>query len=198
MMKRAGRLVFIAGVITFFPSSAEAHLVSSGMGPFYDGVTHLFLSLDDVLGVIALALFAGLHGKARGRATLVALPAAWILGGLAGLQNATEIAAPAASAVSILAVGALLAANAPVPSAAFLVLAAAFGAFHGFLNGTTAAAGMGLTGLAGIALAVFILAALLASFAVGLEKQWLRIAVRVAGSWIAAFGLLMIGWTLRP
>jgi hypothetical protein len=33
---------------------------------------------------------------------------------------------------------------------------------------------------------------------VSLRTAWARIAVRVGGSWIAATGLLMIGWTLRP
>jgi len=32
---------------------------------------------------------------------------------------------------------------------------------------------------------------------VSLRPAWSRIAVRVAGSWLAAIGLLMIGWSLR-
>jgi hypothetical protein len=34
----------------------------------------------------------------------------------------------------------------------------------------------------------------MASALVVSEKPWARIAVRVAGSWIAAIGLLMFGW----
>jgi hypothetical protein len=30
---------------------------------------------------------------------------------------------------------------------------------------------------------------------VSLERPWTRIAVRVAGSWIVAVGLLYLGWT---
>jgi hypothetical protein len=33
---------------------------------------------------------------------------------------------------------------------------------------------------------------------VALRAPWTRIAVRVAGSWIAAIGLLLAGWALRP
>jgi hypothetical protein len=29
-----------------------------------------------------------------------------------------------------------------------------------------------------------------------LRIVWMRIAVRVAGSWVAAIGLLMLGWSL--
>lgn len=32
---------------------------------------------------------------------------------------------------------------------------------------------------------------------VSIKAFWARIAVRVMGSWIAATGLLMIGWSLR-
>jgi hypothetical protein len=32
---------------------------------------------------------------------------------------------------------------------------------------------------------------------VAIRAPWGRIAVRVAGSWIVAIGLLLLGWTLR-
>jgi hypothetical protein len=30
-----------------------------------------------------------------------------------------------------------------------------------------------------------------------MRVRWVRVAVRVAGSWIAAIGLLMLGWAMR-
>jgi hypothetical protein len=36
-----------------------------------------------------------------------------------------------------------------------------------------------------------------AAFVIQLRAYWARIAVRVAGSWIAASGLLMLGWSFR-
>ena len=47
--------------------AAQAHLVTTGLGPIYDGVGHFFLSPEDVLIAIALALFAGMRGPAAGR-----------------------------------------------------------------------------------------------------------------------------------
>jgi hypothetical protein len=44
---------------------------------------------------------------------------------------------------------------------------------------------------------VFVLVALTAALVVQLRAHWARIAVRVAGSWIAASGLLMLGWAVR-
>jgi hypothetical protein len=51
--------------------------------------------------------------------------------------------------------------------------------------------------LLGLLAALFVLVALVAAGVVSLHQQWTRIAVRVAGSWMAAIGLLMLGWALR-
>jgi hypothetical protein len=51
--------------------------------------------------------------------------------------------------------------------------------------------------LAGLVSAVFLVVALAAAFVVRLRADWARIAVRVAGSWIVAIGLLMLGWSVR-
>src|ERR1700732_3770000 len=64
--------------------SAHAHLMNTGFGPFNDGLTHLFVTPEDLLPVIALALLAGLRGPRFGRAVLFALPAACLGGTLAG------------------------------------------------------------------------------------------------------------------
>ena len=73
-----------------------------------------------------------------------------------------------------------------------------FGFFHGYLNGT----GInrfddGAYVLAGLAATVFVVVAVFASLVIPLRRPWARIAVRVAGSWIAASGLLLLGWALR-
>ena len=44
---------------------------------------------------------------------------------------------------------------------------------------------------------VFVVVALLAGLSSAARVPWTRIAVRVAGSWIAASGLFMLGWSLR-
>ena len=72
------------------------------------------------------------------------------------------------------------------------------GLHHGFLNG--AGLGASLASLAarvGLAAAVFALVALASAPVVALRVDWTRIAVRVAGSWIAASGLLWLGWAAR-
>ena len=58
-------------------------------------------------------------------------------------------------------------------------------------------AGAGVLGLLGLLAALFVLVALVAAGVVSLHQQWTRLIVRVAGSWMAAMGLLMLGWFLR-
>ena len=51
--------------------------------------------------------------------------------------------------------------------------------------------------LLGVGLSIFTLVSFTAAFVASLRADWTRIAVRVAGSWAFAIGLLMIGWTIR-
>jgi hydrogenase/urease accessory protein HupE len=105
---------------------------------------------------------------------------------------------PIIAAAWFLLLGGLLAADAKLSLRVTTALAVLLGIYHGYLNGT----GMGQSesaavALIGLAFGVFVLIALAAAFVVQLRAQWARIAVRVAGSWIAASGLLMLGWATR-
>lgn len=180
------------------PVYAEAHLVNTGLGPFYDGVSHLFIAPEDLLTVIALGLLAGLAGPQHGRVVLFSLTGAWVAGGLLGLTQTREFAFPLGTMVSFLVAGALVAMDRKLPLAAILAFSTMLGLLHGWLNGSAMVANnSGWLGLAGVSASVFILAALLAAFVVWLQSAWARIGVRVAGSWIVAVGLLMVGWTVR-
>src|SRR5439155_5811205 len=66
--------------------AAHAHLVSTGFGPFYDGAAHFFVSIEQLLPVLALALLAGLRGPRAGRYAIALLPSAWLVSGLVGLR----------------------------------------------------------------------------------------------------------------
>jgi urease accessory protein len=193
---RCGRLAAIFPLV--WPAGADAHLVSTGFGPFYDGVIHLALSPDDLLAVLAIALLSGLCGARHVRAVLFMLPTAWIVAGWLGLQRATEVSVPVVDTLSFLVLGALVAADRKMPWSLVAGLALGLGLLHGFMNGTAMArGGSGVTALLGTTAAIFVIVALVAGFVVSLRAAWARIAVRVAGSWIAAIGLLMLGWAFR-
>jgi hydrogenase/urease accessory protein HupE len=174
------------------------HLASTGLGPLYDGVAHLFVSVEDLLPVTTMALLAGLNGKRAGRVTLLVLPAAWMAGGLAGHAVGRTLPGSLLAAASMLVLGALTAADRRLGDRMVMALALLLGVLHGWLNGADiAAAGREALGLVGIAAAVFVVVALGAAVVVSLRAAWARIAVRVAGSWAAAIGLLLLGWELR-
>ncbi len=192
-------LLGIALAAAALPTTARAHLNSTGMGPVYDGVLHFVLSPEDLVPVLGLALFAGLRGTAQGRRALFVLPVAWLLGGLAGMTASARGGSPFVSAAWFLLLGGLVAADIRLPQGATVALTVLLGLSHGWLNGS----GMGDIGAAAVALlgltaSVFVVVALGSALVVSLRAQWARIAVRVAGSWIAASGLLMLGWAARP
>jgi hydrogenase/urease accessory protein HupE len=177
---------------------AEAHLNATGMGPIYDGLMHFLTSPEDLVPALAVALLAGLRGASFGRRTLFTLPAAWLLGILCGLTAAAASTGTLGASIWLLVLGGLVVADAKLSMRAMTALSALLGLVHGYLNGT----GMGLSVQAiaaalGIAAAVFVLVVLVAALVVQLRAHWARIAVRVGGSWIAASGLLMLGWSIR-
>jgi hypothetical protein len=192
------RWVTLLAAGLLLPAAAQAHLVSTGLGPFYDGLSHFVLTPEDLLPALALALLVGLNGALAGRTTLFVLPAAWLAGGLIGLAWPTTASVPALTIVSFLMLGAMVAADLRLRLAWSIGLAVLLGGVNGYLNGSAmAVAKLGLAGLAGIVSALFVAVALAAALAVAQRAPWARIVVRVAGSWVAAAGLLLLGWSLR-
>jgi urease accessory protein len=197
LWRRKGRGGALAiAVLLCVPSRASAHLVTTGMGPVYDGIVHLLQSPDDIVPVIALALYAGLRGAAAGRRAMLLLPLAWFIGGLVGSHFPSEITFPI-PAISFLVLGGLVAADLRMPVPAVSGLVIILGLTHGFLNGAVMRAGPGTSGLIGIMAVLFVLITFGSALVVSLKKYWARIVVRVAGSWVAAVGLLMVGWAMR-
>jgi hydrogenase/urease accessory protein HupE len=180
------------------PSLAHAHLVTTGLGPFYDGAMHLALSPEDLLGLFAAALLAGLGGPQAGRWTLAILPTAWLFGAAVGLTVPDVPSFPGLSIMTFVALGLLVALDVKLPAAGVALIAGLFGLVHGLFNGVAlAAANAGMINVLGIVTAVFVLLLLISAAVVSLRPAWTRIAVRVAGSWIVAVGMLMFGWLYR-
>ncbi len=180
------------------PSTAHAHLVTTGLGPVYDGVSHLVLSPDDLLPAVAVGLYAGLRGAVYGRRAIFALPLAWLLGGFAGLLLPGLHFPSAMGAASFLLMGTLVASDLKMPLSGFLTLTVLLGLAHGMANGASMASAHGAPrALVGIALTLFTVLTLSSAFVLTLKAHWTRIAVRVAGSWILATGILLLGWSLR-
>ncbi len=197
-MRRVRRICILATALLAAPSMALAHLMNTGLGPVYDSAWHLLVSPGDLLGLVAATLLAGLRGARAGRLTVIALPAAWFAGGLAGLTLTTPVDLPGLSVLSFVILGVLVAVDPKLPPAAVATLAGLYGALHGVLNGSTLGViGAGPLALVGIVITVLVTALLISAAVVSLRPPWTRIVVRVAGSWVAAVGMLMFGWLVR-
>lgn len=197
-MRPADKTGIAAMALLCMPSVALAHLVNSGLGPFYDGALHLLLSPGDLLGLVAAALLAGLCGSRAGRLTVIALPAAWLLSGLIGLNLPVTLDLPWLSVLSLVILGVLVAADLKLPPIAIAALGGLYGVLHGLLNGSALAAiGAGPLSLFGIVATVVMVVLLVSAAVIPLKAAWTRVAVRVAGSWVVAVGMLMVGWFIR-
>jgi hydrogenase/urease accessory protein HupE len=169
---------------------AEAHLVTTGLGPVYDGISHFLGSPEDLVPVVALALLAGQCG-------LFMLPAAWLAGALAGLAAAAT-PPPDPSWLVFVLLGGLVAAYLRPPQAVVTAIACGLGFFNGFIDGSgMSSPAASVLSLIGIAATVFVVTALPAAVVVAFTWPPAKIAFRVLGSWTTATGMLMLGWSLR-
>ena len=173
-------------------------MINTGLGPFYDGLAHLFVTPEDLLPVIAIALLGGLRGAHFGRTVLFVLPVAWLAGSFAGRFSPVPLTLPALTAAFTVILGGLVAADRPLSVTLVAGCGLLLGLLHGVLNGIELARQHSIiSSSVGVFVALFVVVSLLAGQVTAVRTAWARVAVRVAGSWIAASGLLMLGWTLR-
>jgi urease accessory protein len=176
---------------------AQAHLVTTGLGPLYDGAAHFAATPEDLLPVAGLAVLAGLRGPAHGRWILFVLPLLWLAGAFAGQALPASVGEGLAAA-SFLMVGGLVATDAPLPVWGSAGIAALVGVALGYSDGSTLPTyGSGVLILLGIVATVFAVFALIVALVLPQRSRLARLAMRVSGSWIAAVGLLLLGWSLR-
>jgi hydrogenase/urease accessory protein HupE len=182
--------------LLLWTTPASAHLVTTGLGPVYDGIGHLVMTPEDLIPTLAIALFAGLRGAAPGRRALFVLPLAWFAGGLLGVIIEGLPTLPVA-AISFLILGVLVAADLNLSQKLFTAVVIVVGLVHGVMNGVALKDSAGILGLIGIMATLFVIVAIVSAFIVSLKQPWAKIVVRVAGSWVAAMGMLMFGWLMR-
>lgn len=189
----------VAAVVLGHTRAANAHLVSTDLGPFYDGAAHPLVSPQDMLTILGLSILAAYGGAISGRRLVVSLTLAWAAGvcvGFAVVDGPLEF--PIATSSVILLLGILGLFKLLVPSGVLISVSAFIGLARGVMNGSAArsADGQWLSVL-GIVLGVFVLGALLTGGSKWLDDRRTAVVLRVIGSWIAAIGLLMLGWELR-
>jgi hydrogenase/urease accessory protein HupE len=201
MSPETRRTGLVAALLAAVSPSANAHLVSARFGDFYVGLMHPLTAFENALPWLALALLVGLQTARVSRAALVAFPAAVAVGAastqllpaLSGIANA--------NAASFVVLGVLVAIAPRIRLALLVALTTLVGLTHGYDNGLAFTRGGNLSlFVGGVASAAYLSLTLVAAGAYRLSAlaTWGTVALRAAGSWIAAIGIMITGLTLAP
>ncbi|MEI5680724.1 hypothetical protein AAAK29_20715 [Mesorhizobium sp. CCNWLW179-1] len=192
---RRGAVGVLSGMALCAPTPSHAHLVSSGLGPFYDGALHLLLTPMDLVGLATLSLFAGSQGATAGRLLVIVAPIAWLLAGAVALFSQVDGSFAIANAGALVLLGGSVALGLKTSSTVAAVAAAVFGGLLGFQSGVELRAAdadwVALIGTVAVVLAVTIL---ISALVISYTAFTFQVVQRVLGSWAAATGLLSLGW----
>lgn len=178
------------------PTSASAHLVSTRFGELYGGILHPLTTLVHVVPWLGLGLLGGLQSARVSRWASVALPLA------AGMGSGLGAILPGfggiwwLNSLSFLVFGSLCALAVRMNVKSFSAIAIFFGLTHGYANANSQLTGSDqILYVVGIAIAAYVLITVTTAIALvaGETTGWGRIALRAAGSWIVAIGLIFVG-----
>jgi urease accessory protein len=170
---------------------ASAHLPMGNVGGFSGGLLHPILVVPHAMGLVALGLLIG-----RGRDPMLAgaIFVLALIGGLVAIAMAVgETRAGDVLVVDAAFVGLLVASGWVPPRVVTWCLAAIAGgaiALDSPPDATTIAEGNLM--LLGTALGASIALAAVIELARRLKRDWQRIGMRIAGSWIAASAILVL------
>jgi urease accessory protein len=179
-------------------SEVHAHSSVKGVGDFYAGVLHPLTSLENILPFVGLGLLIGQQAK-RAQETVLIFSVALMVGALVSLALPAHPLVSVANLFSAALFGALVAAAVSLPKSVYWTLGLVFGLTHGFANGE------GVSGnvrwylfIPGVGMAGFLVTMnlmFITDYLVQRKQTWIPIAVRVAGSWLTAVGILVLAAT---
>lgn len=194
------RLAAIAVPFALAAGAAQAHTGVGPTGGFMAGLAHPLFGVDHLLAMVAVGVWATLLG---GRATWL-VPAAFIavmvVGGVLALAAVGLPVVELMIAASVVVLGGLVAARLKAPAAIGMAVVAVFALFHGHAHGMEMPAGAGgLLYFAGFAMTTAGLLGLgvtIGRLAGRLREGREGLAVRAAGSAIAAAGVLLMAGSI--
>jgi hydrogenase/urease accessory protein HupE len=187
------RRVIALSLLLVIPNLALAHSPIKGLNYFYNGLLHPLLVPAHLLLIVGLGLLFGQQGMRKIQLPLLVYVIAVAIG-LAGtgfLQ--TGQAEPLVMAAAA-AVGILVAASPRFPLYLYVLIGAAAGFSLGFDSSQETLFGRDkFVALAGTAVGIYFFSLYPISLAEFCNKKpWLKVGVRVVGSWVAASALLVL------
>lgn len=178
-----------------------AHMTAPGMNAFSSGLIHPWMTPTHVLILLALGLWVGQHVPLRlGLPCKVFAPLSAAALALTATKWITVVPPFILVAIALI-IAAVIALEARLPSSFRVVLLGAAAIGIGLDSGPEAVTPLDtLATLAGTWVSLglgLVNIAYYVSLGTALQKKWISIGIRVAGSWIFAISLLMIAFALR-
>jgi len=193
---------FDAALICFLllvPDMASAHTPIKGISNIFNGMLHPLLTPSHLLLLIATCLFFGQRGMDETGSALLATLAAMVLG------LATSVFSPGPQIEYFILVwavvtGLLVAASLQLPIYWYFVIGALAGFSLGFDSAMEELSGKEkVIALFGTGAGIYFFSLYPLRFAEFCNRRhWLRVGIRVMGSWIAASSLLVLSLSLSP
>jgi urease accessory protein len=179
------------GLLFILPGLASAHILLGRPHGLHDGFVHPFTGLDHLLAMFAVGLWAAQH---RGRA-LWMIPLTFVgvmvLGGIVGVSGAYVPGAELGIALSLLALGGLIATATRFKPSLSMLVVGFFALFHGYAHGHEMPAAVSAVSFSvGFVLATLILHGL--GMAAGLLLQKQQRVIAFAGSAIALCSIFFL------
>src|SRR5208337_1011845 len=179
--------------VYFWPTPAQAHLDNTNVGPFYAGMMHPLTSLEHLLPMLALALFASSYGKGVVRWTLLVFPMVLLAGLLAGNLLPAYSVVHLANLITLVGLGALLMLGnrtARLKPSVIGVIVGVVGLILGYRSGNDMAVStVAPQFIPGVVLTGFILVAIVGAWVPVTELPVIRI---LAGVGFAGTGLVLL------
>lgn len=189
-MEKVVRVLLMIGI---FSSSAFAHPMK-GVGDFYAGMLHPLTAVETLLPLLGLSLLAGQQRRETAIKMIVTFPAALAAGTLFILLRPLPARLATLELLVTACLGLLIALARSVPAWIPVGLSILIGLSIGWSNSVEITDGVSAVRfVAGLS----IVGLLITSYGIGLVRhlklEWMQIAVRVVGSWLAAVGILVLG-----
>lgn len=125
----------LAVAAVWLSDPAFAHIGHGGVGGFAAGFGHPFGGLDHALAMIAVGIWGAILGRPMMWALPILFPLMMVVGGVAGIADIGLPWVEAGIAMSVVALGGVIALGWAAPQAIALTLVGVFAIFHGYAHG---------------------------------------------------------------
>ncbi|MBL8643798.1 MAG: HupE/UreJ family protein [Rhodospirillaceae bacterium] len=192
-MKLKSAALLAASMLMMSASAAFAHTGEYTASGFLAGFSHPLFGADHVLAMVAVGLWAGLTGGRAQALIPASFLAAMALGSVMGAEGLGLPAVELGIALSVVALGALVAVNPSLPVAVSMALVAGFAVFHGHAHGAEMAEGVnGFTYGLGFIAATALLHGTGLAAVVAVKRRGPQMMLRIAGGAVGAAGVALL------